>query len=378
MHGYELFSRESLALPLRRNEGDDFSEFLYAVFARFKQELDSVNEADELEARLRANRALIDDVCVSVLQIVTHYLAGRVHEAYNLMAEVMKKKIGPSIEPLLSGDRVPTGRYLYRVRKTEEFELKRKDLFHIPFEDRHKVATQRFSLPGLPCLYLGGSLYECWCELNWPKLEELQVAGFWIRDGATVKLLDFGRRPQSLAYEMKHGGAGRPTQDYLWAHLVSWPVVAASAVKVLHHDAPFKPEYIVPQLLLEWVSVNLAIDGLRFFSTRIEKVPDTPHPICNYIFPARNIKATGVCSKLKGIFRMTHPYPWQLIRALGLEVHFAQWAEDWWMDFVEGIKENYNRTEFGIVEGKVNTMAEQIRMENRSHHGDQRLGEVEQ
>ena len=43
------------------------------------------------------------------------------------------------------------------------------EMFHIKYELRGKVQTQRCSFPGLPCLYLGCSSYVCWLELNRPQ-----------------------------------------------------------------------------------------------------------------------------------------------------------------------------------------------------------------
>ena len=44
----------------------------------------------------------------------------------------------------------------------------RKDMLHIPFNKRELVKTQRFSISGVPCLYLGATSYVCW--LKWINL----------------------------------------------------------------------------------------------------------------------------------------------------------------------------------------------------------------
>ena len=45
---------------------------------------------------------------------------------------------------------------MFRVRSGQLAErLSNSQMFHIPFEMRDRVATQRYSFPGLPCLYLG-------------------------------------------------------------------------------------------------------------------------------------------------------------------------------------------------------------------------------
>lgn len=45
----------------------------------------------------------------------------------------------------------------YRIRQ-DKIDLSKGDgeLFHIPFDKRHLVSAQRYSIPGYPALYLGG------------------------------------------------------------------------------------------------------------------------------------------------------------------------------------------------------------------------------
>lgn len=38
------------------------------------------------------------------------------------------------------------------------------DLFHVPFQKRRSIGTNRFSIPGFPCVYLSDSLYTSWSE----------------------------------------------------------------------------------------------------------------------------------------------------------------------------------------------------------------------
>ena len=57
----------------------------------------------------------------------------------------------------------------YRARDNNTgFLYTKEEMFHIPYELRHKVTNQRYSVSGLPCLYLGSSTYLCWEELERP------------------------------------------------------------------------------------------------------------------------------------------------------------------------------------------------------------------
>src|SRR5262249_34580255 len=89
----------------------------------------------------------------------------------------------------------PLGNTFYRVRIAGGKQLQLGDLFHIPFEQRHKVARQRYSHPGVPCLYLGQSLYCCWKEMAEPDLNRIVVSRFRLSPNANLTLLDLGWRP---------------------------------------------------------------------------------------------------------------------------------------------------------------------------------------
>ena len=68
--------------------------------------------------------------------------------------------------------------YRIRIHKTN-FTLSQQEFFHIPFNLRGKVKTQRFSIPGFPSLYLGTTIYVCWEELNRPNINEFQANFFY-------------------------------------------------------------------------------------------------------------------------------------------------------------------------------------------------------
>lgn len=65
----------------------------------------------------------------------------------------------------------------FRARLSENVvEFSSEDMLHIPFNKRHIVKSERFSIPGLPCLYLGNSSYACWVEMGCPADHRFNVA----------------------------------------------------------------------------------------------------------------------------------------------------------------------------------------------------------
>lgn len=59
-------------------------------------------------------------------------------------------------------------------------------MFHIPFNKRSKISTQRFSIPGVPCLYLAVTSYGVWLELNKPKNDNFFVSSYKIQKNLKI------------------------------------------------------------------------------------------------------------------------------------------------------------------------------------------------
>src|SRR5664279_3564677 len=109
-------------------------------------------------------------------------------------------------------------------------------------------------MPGFPCLYLGGSLELCTAELHVPgnQLRRTAIAEFAVRDGAQIRVLDFGFRPSTVA-ELALGrdvenakATQRPNpglEEFIVNYAACWPLIAACSIRVMHEREPFVPEY---------------------------------------------------------------------------------------------------------------------------------------
>ncbi|MCF6319002.1 MAG: hypothetical protein L3J83_06950 [Proteobacteria bacterium] len=92
-----------------------------------------------------------------------------------------------------------------------------------------------------------------------------------------------------------------------------WLLVFASSVRVRNREDNFKPEYIIPQLLLQWVRENDKIDGISYQTTHIDfKKSLSEGESLNIVLPVKENKITGLCSKLKSKFTMTESTSVQL------------------------------------------------------------------
>ena len=67
------------------------------------------------------------------------------------------------------------------------------------------------------------------------------------------------------------------------------------------------------------------------------------------------------------MFRMTEPYGWELLRAINTGGSTPQEAvPQFEIDFIDGRRESYQYTEFGLVETKLNKLALEILHLNRN------------
>ncbi|MDB5117021.1 MAG: hypothetical protein JWQ79_2513 [Mucilaginibacter sp.] len=64
--------------------------------------------------------------------------------------------------------------------------IARSDNFHIRFDLRHFCATQRYSVPGMPSIYLGDSVYICYQELNCPSFDDAFISKYVAKKGISI------------------------------------------------------------------------------------------------------------------------------------------------------------------------------------------------
>jgi hypothetical protein len=201
-------------------------------------------------------------------------------------------------------------RELCRIRrKPLDTRPSQAAMYHIPFDKRHLVGLERYSFPGLPCLYLGGSSYVCWEEVQPGDATQMWCSRFEPPPDATLRVLNLGYRPAVIAAMLEHSGlthSNRKVTALATAHAALWPLVAACSFKVLNPEAPFKVEYVVPQLLLRWVVRSPDYDGIRYFSTHVQDYRAFTRGM-NFVFPTRSNARAGICPTLAAKLLLTEP-----------------------------------------------------------------------
>lgn len=67
-----------------------------------------------------------------------------------------------------------------------------------------------------------------------------------------------------------HRFAARTTANTAILLAVCWPIILACSLLVSDNQATFKPEYIVPQLVLQWVTSQENVDGIQYPSLHVD------------------------------------------------------------------------------------------------------------
>jgi RES domain len=353
----ELLSHPAIQLPLTRDV-DDFQSYVQKTLRTYLDLLNELDPCTEMERQVIDKKASIEGFCEAATGVVRAALAGQPHDAY----EEFLKGVRPLVPYILEqkslqllGAEVPA---LYRIRADDSPSLTREELFHIPFEKRHKVGNQRYSIPGLPCLYLSGSLYTCWEELGQPPFHKLHVAGFWVRDQERLKIVNLMDRPASLLRHFDLGSvpSNAAIKEPAVNQVVIWPLLALCSIIAKNSECPYKPEYILPQIVLQWVTKE-RFDGICYFSTHVKAVAEKVIPPCNFVFPAWDVAPKGRSARLRKLFRMTTPKRWELLQAINLgESMPSNAVPAFEFEFVEGHKEPYEKTGFGMLQSKLNKM----------------------
>ena len=328
-----IMGSTDLALPKKRKE-NCFLKDLTILFAKYEDLLRNADSTVTAGVSIRFDE--IKDICDRICKIVDAYLSGFPSKAYNRLVRLMRRYYIKSQYQLkvyqktntcgLSGRAEEDSLSFFRVRdKIESFD--RVELFHVPKEKRSIIGASRYSISGYPSLYLSTSLELSYNELGGPNCgyASLFKLNRSISDNM-IKVIELAIKPQdfigesALRYNEDKRGSRKFTvlysrffdKSFQATYLYWYPLIAACSYIRASVDNKFNAEYIVPQLLMQWVCKNSKNDlcGIRYFSCRDEASSEMGF---NYVFPVNNFsfKASAnnmhYCSILQKAFSLSSP-----------------------------------------------------------------------
>lgn len=323
---YEILNEMNGKLPSERINGS-FTDNLQYMFEEYKVLLTKIDESEFSSLVKRQRKSPTFDPSLTKLRLINYtkklintinsiidvYYEGHPSEAYNLFENLCsknkfaprRKESKPSSLNLYIKDYFFNlfdfdfnQRDLYRMRISKK-TLSKSELFHIPFDKRGLVATQRFSIPGFPCLYFGTSLDVCWMEVgrDLENGENIYASRF----NSTSKLLLVNL---AIPSEFSQNNLNDSSSDAL-RYFFTYPIYLACLMKVVATDDTFKPEYIIPQLFLQYVTKYNHYHGFIYSSTKDKQLIGECYT--NIVIPTRKITKEGHCSEAIGNFFFTDP-----------------------------------------------------------------------
>ena len=229
--------KEFIKLAPFENATDDYRDSLslalHNVSDVFTQLED--NEQPEIWADVLAK---MKKVIKKLKLIALNSYKGLPSTAYTQLNYMMDKQIHDD----LIWCNIPAQHNFYRMRTFPDRRngIKFKEMFHIPITKRRVVGTERYSIPGYPCLYVGKSSYVCWEEMGRPLMSSCWCSR--LQNIVEISVLDL-RIPSEEIF-----------CNNISKYAIVAPLIIASMIPMKGKGSDvFKPEYLIPQLLMEWI-----------------------------------------------------------------------------------------------------------------------------
>lgn len=294
--------------------------------------------------KFREAACIAENVYNSISNVLDRYEHSEVSEAQTVFDSLMDKSLDlmfiSSIDSIVTlkenGHTVRThirdrmSNFFYRIRavkrQNNSMDQDPYALFHIPYGKRSLSSNERFSLAGFPCLYLSSSLPLAWQECGYPqKYYYSQYQYVSVEDKRatieTVEKMDDLRFLSILApHEILYWGASIKYSNFeLWLeviyrYLAMYPFILACSYVNISGGVPFKQEYVIPQMLMQWVIRNAdTVQGITYFSCIDDTAMTDSWNAYNVAIPAiQPYDEEGYSQIIKNMFVWTRPQYYQI------------------------------------------------------------------
>lgn len=216
----------------------------------------------------------ITDYKNKIIESVKQYYKGDIVDAQTIINGIIGDfKEGPAISGILDSIALPSNRneiQFFRARLSENVvNYPASEMLHIPFNKRSIVKSGRFSIPGLPCLYLGNSSYDCWIEMGCPADHRFNVSPVALDN--TQRVLNLSVTLYDLFYlnnNMVFKSSTKEKNGWLLNMLKLILLTFSTSYKVEEQNRNFKSEYIISQMIM-LACKSMGLDGITYYSKQV-------------------------------------------------------------------------------------------------------------
>ena len=286
---------EKLSLPHRSTQAEEYTGSLKALLDHYLKKLHEANDAmrhradagtpasesdgadakpepaNAADKKKSANANLVPEspvetLCTGLLDVLAEYHRGLPASAFNKFDRLMTEISRTHEMPRASLKDSTQANCLFRMRLIDEgLVYPRKEIFHPSTSSRHLIGTNRYSIPGYPTLYLTDSLTLAQRESG--STSSAIVALFQLNRGFQLGIIELGIRPRDFDLNVESPRSktstsverlsGRAVQNYL----IWFPLLAGCSFVRAHPGSPYADEYVLPQLLMQWIRMQSSGPG---------------------------------------------------------------------------------------------------------------------
>lgn len=343
----ELFNWiEAFNVNVKRNDDETTKGYISRLLNKYQQDLSDmpcpINSRSDWDNLLndvqKANSTIIE--CLDLYSRA--HLAESIEKFHELLIQG-KVFLTLEVKPEVKDDK-----NWYRMRKQDEDErvFPAKKMFHIPFNLRSKVSLARYSISGYPCLYISRSVWATWEEMHEPKLSDFAVSRLELQRSFNVLDLRVPVWRENI------------DEQRLLCQLYTIPLVIACSIKVKYPKDNFKPEYIIPQLVMLAIAYqDVDYIGCAYTSTMRNPVFkwSNMNLLDNIALPVKLVDENQeLCPKLCAYFKITDStnYDFELFK--------EPFETEFWMNIdkngVHDEAKEYQNSVFGQLESRLKQM----------------------
>lgn len=282
--------------------------------------------------QLKDKLYLIKKICHQIIDILKLNENGNIKESYD-KAYALFDMLSPFFLSRFSAKDY-SGMYYrirqgdFRIKPGDNSKSQKAELFHIKQNLRKLIGAYRYSVAGFPCLYLSSGIELAWFECGMPR--QFSYCSMKIAETGkdALKLINFSNRPiellqniYTLLLNSRHSEEQtKAIYKYLLNYIITYPLMAACSIKVKQRESKFIEEYIVPQLLMQWISVKNNFDGIMYKSSLYTDLVKDMGAV-NIVLPVKKFRDDGLCENLTSKISVSN------IGYLDVNIEFAKYKE---------------------------------------------------
>lgn len=321
-----------------RKKDEAFIDYLSDLLADYQDQVKNLDFGTISELQSGSIIDVVNGWCSGIIDSLNSYEEGNIVKAVEIIRQLFNQYAEQMSEFVINHEK---NNIWYRMRTLEPYTRRyyAKDMFHVPFRKLGCLGNQRFSISGFPCLYLGNSVWSCWEEMHEPDMNNSCVSR--IEAVGELKLLN-------LSWPVNDATVVDNIADY--KAVCTWPLIIACSIRTLNPQDTFKPEYIIPQMVMMAIKTGSIYQGCTYTSTqRNDHFSWGYELLTNAAIPVMKIDHNyELCPELTSKFQITDSTKGEYLRLAG-KISNGTFAGETFTMYVEG---KYEESYFASIENE--------------------------